>query len=287
MKFLIYGGKGWIGSYFCNYIEEKDIEIIHATSRADDENQVEKEILKYNPDRIISFIGRTRGGNYSTIDYLEQKGKIYENIRDNLFGPLVLNILGSRYKIHVTYLGTGCIFSGYPDNGYLENDKPDFFGSAYSTCKGFTDRIMHLMGDNILNIRIRMPISSDLHPNNLLTKLMKYKNICDSKNSCSCIPDIIPIMYDMIMKKEIGTINMVNPGTIYHTEILEMAKEILGFDLSWNIITEQEQSKIIQAERSKNQLNTDKLQKMYPNIPYIKDSIKNILITIRDKKLIL
>lgn len=285
MKFLIFGGKGWIGTYFCNYVKDTNpqIEIIHALSRADNEIDAEKEIVLHKPNNIISFVGRTRGGNYSTIDYLEQKGKLCENIRDNLYAPLILSLLGSKYKIHVTYLGTGCIFSGYPEKGYLESDKPDFFGSAYSTCKGFTDRIMHLMDNTVLNIRIRMPISNDLHPHNLLTKLMKYKNICDTRNSCSCLPDVIPIIYDMIIKNETGTINMTNPGSLYHSEILDMAKEILDPSLEWNIISEEEQAKIIQAERSKNYLNTDKLQKMYPSIPHIKDSIRRVLYEIKNK----
>lgn len=285
MKFLIFGGKGWIGSYFCDYVKDTNpkIEIIQASSRADNEVAVENEVVLYEPDNILSFVGRTRGENYSNIDYLEQKGKLYENIRDNLYAPFVLSLIGNKYKIHVAYIGTGCIFSGYPEKGYLEDDKPNFFGSSYSTCKGFTDRMMHLMDNIVLNIRIRMPISNDLHPHNLLTKLMNYKNICDTRNSCSCIPDIIPIIYDMILKKVTGTINMTNPGSIYHSEILNMAKEILNPNLNWNLISEEEQSKLIQSERSKNYLNTDKLQSMYPEIPHIKDSIRKILYEIKNK----
>ena len=41
----------------------------------------------------MSFIERTHGTNedgtkYTTIDYLEQKGKIKENVKDNLFAPV-------------------------------------------------------------------------------------------------------------------------------------------------------------------------------------------------------
>ena len=36
--------------------------------------------------------------------------------------------------------------------GFLESDKPNFFGSSYSTVKGFTDQLMHLFNDNVLNL---------------------------------------------------------------------------------------------------------------------------------------
>ena len=49
----------------------------------------------YDPTHIISFTGRTHGSingkEYPTIDYLEQSGKLKENIRDNLMGPVLLS----------------------------------------------------------------------------------------------------------------------------------------------------------------------------------------------------
>lgn len=57
------------------------------------------------------MIGRTSGPGCNSIDYLEDKLK--ENINDNLYSPLILSLLCDYYKIHLTYLGTGCIFDGY------------------------------------------------------------------------------------------------------------------------------------------------------------------------------
>ena len=93
------------------------------------------------------FIGRTHGcigdKKYATIDYLEQKGKLLENVRDNLYSPMALSLICKERNIHYTYLGTGCIFKfdenhpfGKKVNGFLEKSLPNFFGSAYSTVKG-------------------------------------------------------------------------------------------------------------------------------------------------------
>jgi len=126
LKWLIYGGNGWIGSQVCQILKDQGEIVICSEVRADNANKVEKEIILISPDRVLSFIGRTSGPGYNTIDYLEQNGKLIENITDNLYAPMVLALVCQRHHIHLTYLGTGCIFSGYPEHGYTENDEPDF-----------------------------------------------------------------------------------------------------------------------------------------------------------------
>ena len=280
MKWLIFGASGWIGNQVCLILNKMGESIIHAKSRADNEKDVENEIIQTQPDRILSFIGRTFGPEYSTIDYLEQKGKLVENMKDNLYGPFVLTMLSKKYYIHFTYLGTGCIFDGYEGdsgNGYSEEAKPDFFGSSYSTVKGFSDKIMHMFDDTTLNCRIRMPACDDLSPRNFIIKIMTYKRICSTNNSMTVLPELLPIMLDMAKNKVTGTINLTNPGLINHNEILEMVKEIINPNLTWENFTIEEQDKVLLAGRSNNLLNTDKLQSMYPNILNVKDSMRKLI----------
>ena len=100
MKVLFYGSRGWIGKQFVEYLNKNNVEYVEADERADDEKAVEKEIINTNPTHIISFIGRTYGGNFNTIDYLEQPGKLVDNVRDNLYAPMVLSIMAKKYNIH-------------------------------------------------------------------------------------------------------------------------------------------------------------------------------------------
>ena len=73
MNILIYGGKGWIGSQFCQVLDAMKIKYIIGESRVNNKKAVEEEIIKTKPTNIISFIGRTSGGKYTTIDYLEDQ----------------------------------------------------------------------------------------------------------------------------------------------------------------------------------------------------------------------
>jgi len=155
MNILVYGSNGWIGNQFINLLQERKIPFIKGKSRADNYIDLVEEIKNANPSHVISFIGRTHGKIddkiYTTIDYLEQEGKLFENVRDNLYSPLLLAKICSEMKIHYAYLGTGCIFKfdeehpfGKEENGFTEKSNPNFFGSSYSIVKGFTDKFMHL-----------------------------------------------------------------------------------------------------------------------------------------------
>jgi 3,5-epimerase/4-reductase len=235
--------------------------------------------MAHSPTHIISFIGRTYGGDFNTIDYLEQPGKLTDNVRDNLYAPMVLANLSYKFNIHYTYLGTGCIFSQEDPTkkSYMETDNPDFFGSSYSTVKGFTDRLMRLY-PNTLNLRIRMPIVDFEHPRNFITKITQYEKICSMPNSMTVLPDFYPIILDMMKNKETGTMNLVNPGLITHNEILEMYKEIVNPDFTWSNFSIEEQNQILKSKRSNNHLNTSKLEKLYPSILPIHYSVRNCLL---------
>jgi 3,5-epimerase/4-reductase len=281
MKWLIFGDKGWIGGMVKEYLTGQGEQVIETNVRADDELKVERVIVDTMPDRILCFIGRTHGPGYSTIDYLEQKGKLVENVRDNLFSPVVLALVAGRHNVHLTYLGTGCIFTYKEEKGvFTESDRPNFFGSGYSTVKGFTDRLFHILKDSgykVLNLRIRMPIVGYHNPRNFITKITNYEKICSIPNSMTVLEDMIPIMIDMARKERDGTINMTNPGVIEHNEILEMYKKYVDPSFEWKNFTLEEQSKILLSERSNNHLDTSLLQTMYPEIKDIKSSVEELM----------
>jgi len=287
MKILVYGSNGWIGSQFINILIHNKIEYLCGNARCDDEKELEKEIKQINPTNVISFIGRTHGiiGNtkYTTIDYLEQPGKLTENIKDNLYSPLLLSHICNLKDIHYTYLGTGCIFDDEdpPSRLFKETNNPNFFGSSYSIVKGFTDRLMKL-NSKTLNLRIRMPINSQNHHRNFITKIINYDKICSIPNSMTVLPDFYPIILDMIKKNQTGTINLVNPDLISHNEILEMYRDIVDPSFKWTNFTIEDQDKVLKSKRSNNHLDTTKIQQLYPSLQPIKDSIRKCLLQMKN-----
>tara|TARA_B110000971_G_scaffold218116_1_gene256277 strand:+ start:666 stop:2504 length:1839 start_codon:yes stop_codon:yes gene_type:complete len=287
MKVLIYGHKGWIGSQFTSLLKSENIWYEEGKSRADSKHDLEEEIRSVNPTHVISLIGRTHGKidtkEYSTIDYLEEEGKLVENVRDNLYSPILLAALCTTLNIHYTYLGTGCIFKfdeTHPFeeevNGFKESSLPNFFGSSYSVVKGFTDQLMSLY--KVLNLRIRMPITGGENKRNFITKIVNYEKICSIANSMTVLPELLPYVIDMMRKGVTGTVNLTNPGLISHNEILKMYKDIVDNSFTWKNFSESEQRSILASDRSNNYLDTTKLESLYPNVKHISDSIRECLI---------
>lgn len=287
--FLLYGGNGWIGTQIQKLLKQQNISYHVSNVRADNEQDVEVEIKLIKPTHIISTIGRTHGVYdnilITNIDYLEKPDKLKENLRDNLYGPIVLARLAEKYNIHHTYLGTGCIYNydnehpiGDETTGYKEYDKPNFTGSSYSSVKGITDQLIEQY-KTTLNVRIRMPIVDAKNHRDFIAKILKYENICDMPNSMSVLPTLLPLTLDMALKKVTGKINMTNPGLISHNQILTMYKKYVNPDLTWKNFTMEEQDKVLLSKRSNNCLDTTKLENMYPDVPNINDAVLEILKT--------
>jgi 3,5-epimerase/4-reductase len=283
MKVLVFGAKGWIGQQFINNTIH---EVIEATTRPENFQDTFDEIQQVNPDCVISFLGRTYGKDHNgtlipSIDYLELPGKLYENMRDNFYAPYNLATICDKQGIHFIYLGTGCIYT-YTDEKkiFTEEDKPNFFGSGYSTVKGYTDQVLRNFS-NTLQLRIRMPISKLVSGRNLIDKLQGYNNICSIPNSMTVLDDMWYIIDKMIDTKEKGVYNLTNPGTAEHHWILQEYKILFNSNHTWNLISYEEQMKYIKSERSNNEMDTSKLehfcQKHNIELLSIQDSIKRAL----------
>ena len=66
----------------------------------------------------------------------------------------------------------------------------------YSIVKGFTDQIIKLF-PNVLNLRIRMPITGIPNPRNFITKIATYEKICSIPNSMTVLPELLPMVLEL------------------------------------------------------------------------------------------
>jgi dTDP-glucose 4,6-dehydratase len=258
--------------------------------------------VEYSPTHAISFIGRTHGtvGDkvFSTIDYLEQEGKLSENLRDNLTAPLLLAYICKYAGVHFTYLGTGCIFAyrdgedvermlRYDADGpetmnecykFKESDAPNFFGSSYSIVKGVTDRIMqerNCICESVLNLRIRMPIINRDNSRNFITKITNYPKICSLPNSMTVLDEFLPYALVLMQHRHTGTLNFVNPGVISHNEILQLYRSHVNPDFTWTNFTVEEQNEILASKRSNNYLDNEKLLSIFPKARPIYNAVQD------------
>jgi hypothetical protein len=149
---------------------------------------VAAELDAVAPGLVLAALGRTHGVHngcaYGTIDFLEQPGRLADNVRDNLEAPLVLAAVSGDRGLPCAQIATGCIYeaadiASIADEsapGFGEEDPTNFAGSSYSIVEASTDRLLRLF-PGVLFFRIRMPITHDLHPRSFLTACLKNTEV--------------------------------------------------------------------------------------------------------------
>lgn len=268
MKYLVYGSTGWIGKQFIERID--DHVIIPGKSRFENFDDIRREIELNKPDRVIILGGLTCKPPAKNIDWCEDHKQ--EVIRVNVLGMLNIADICEQMNIHCTILGTGCIYSG--EGIYTEESMWDFQGSFYSKTKAYTQELLKCY-NNVLLLRIRMPINNSDNPKNFITKLKSFDKIISIPNSMTVLPELIPVMIKLIEEGETGTWNIVNPNVISHKEILEMC----GVEKEYVDISKQ--SELTRVARSNNHLSADKMMNFANKhgliVNEIHTAIKNII----------
>ncbi|RFU33752.1 hypothetical protein B7463_g2629, partial [Scytalidium lignicola] len=258
--FLIWGGEGWVAGHLRDLLKSQGKEVYTTTVRMQDREAVLQELKKVKPTHVFNCAGCTGRPN---VDWCEDHKE--ETIRSNVIGTLNLADCCFLEGIHITVFATGCIYTydekhpmGGP--GYTETDLANFDGSFYSETKAHVEAVMKTY-KNALILRLRMPVSDDLHSRNFVTKISKYERVVDIPNSNSILHDLLPGSIVMAEHYDTGVYNFTNPGAISHNEVLSLFKQYVRPDFTWKNFTLEEQSKVIKAGRSNCKLDTTKLDK--------------------------
>lgn len=278
---LVFGGaKGWIGQKLVTLLKEQGHNPICAQSRLENRESIVQEIERVKPDFIINAAGIIGNPN---VDWCETHKQ--DTIRVNVVGTLNLADIAHQKGLHVTNISTGCIYEYdathpmHSGKGFTEEEAPNFDGSFYSRTKILMERLL-LEYPNVLNLRVKMPISIDLE-HGFVGKIIKYKKLINVPNSLCILDDLLPVAIEMTLKGFKGNYNFVNPGTLSHNEVMDLYKEIIDPTISYENFSLEEQNRILKARRANAELNPAKLLKDFPHIPHVKDSLRKILLTIK------
>lgn len=274
-RFLIWGGEGWIAGHLKSLLKEHGRDVHTTTTRMEDRQAVLNELDRIKPTRVLNAAGCTGRPN---VDWCEDNKE--STVRSNVVGAINLTDCCYLKGIHCTVFATGCIYEYNDDHpiggcGYTEDDPPNFTGSFYSETKGHVEPVSRVVAfddscsnkhpqvmkyyDNCLILRLRMPVSDDLHPRNFVTKIIGYERVVDIPNSNTLLHDLLPAAILMANHKVTGVYNFTNPGAISHNEVLTLFQEIVRPTFTFKNFTVEEQAKILKAGRSNCELDTTKL----------------------------
>lgn len=284
-SFLVFGGeRGWIGQKIVTILKEQAHLVYCATAKLEDREAIEREIETIKPDYIINSAGII---GKPTVDWCESHKQ--ETLRANVLGILNLVDIAYQHNIHITNIATGCIYQ-YDENhplgsgkGFTEEEKPNFTGSFYSRTKVLAEDLI-VNYPNLLHLRVRMPIASDLNPKGFIGKIINYKKLINIPNSMSILDDLLPLIPIMIERRLTGIYNLVNPGTISHNQVIELYKQYVNPNHHYENFTIEEQNKILAVPRSNCELSAEKLLNEFPQVPHIKESIATVFKEIANQR---
>ncbi len=282
-RILVFGGKtGWIGQKIVKLLNSCGHESICAVSRLENRQDLIAEVVRVKPDCIINAAGIIGKPN---VDWCEEHKQ--ETVCTNVLGVLNLVDIGFIYGLHVTNISTGCIYE-YDEHhpmwsciGFTEEDEPNFAGSFYSRSKIIMEKLI-LVYPNVLNLRIKMPVSAELDKG-FVGKIIQYKKLVNIPNSLSMLEDLLPIAIDMTLKGIKGNFNFVNPGVVSHNQVMELYKKYIDPSKTWENFTIEEHDELLKSRRANAELSCHKLLQLYPNIPHVSISLQNLFQEIKEK----
>jgi nucleoside-diphosphate-sugar epimerase len=243
MKKIVLIGHGYVGRYIAAELDAQSIHYIWTNHN---------KYIPFDADFIINAAGFTGVPN---VDACELRKA--DTVQGNINFPLHLE---RTFGCQILHLTSGCVYTGYKDNGWTESDTPNFNwnnGSFYSATKAEFQKLWTEYGYDKKSylLRLRMPFGPDNLDKNLLMKLWNYDRLVNFENSITYLPDLARAVVRFIEDRPLpGIYNAVNPGGVTTRQITEIA----GINKPF-YTTEEWASKAI-APRSNCVLNTDKMQ---------------------------
>ena len=255
-------GHGYVGKHIKKELENQNIHYVWITH-----NQSVPE----GTTAIINAAGYTGSPNVDACEKYKQ-----ETINGNVVFPLKLET--ANPFIPIVHITSGCVYTGYKDGGWTEDDAPNFDfnnGSFYSGSKALFQELMAPYLDKSYLLRIRMPFGDNHEPKNIFTKLTNYQKLIDYENSFSYVVDVAKVAVYFALNKPVGGIyNVCNPGSVTTKQVADK----LELDKEW--FTRDEFKTATVAPRSNCVMNVDKLFSVFP-IQHINDALDTAISRLR------
>jgi dTDP-4-dehydrorhamnose reductase len=270
-------GDGYLGTRLQHHFGDRSIITIADFTQME---VIAEAIDAENPQIIINAAGYTLTND---AEKSENRKLAYDV---NVKGPANLAYLAKQRGIRLVHLSTGMIFDGMgaEDKGFCEDDQPNPT-SYYTWTKAWADALLtpFMDRDNILIVRLHLPLSAQPNPRNLLDKLRKFDSVADIQGSVTIVEDLLMSIEKLIEQKATGIYHVANPGTISLFEIAEKLQThgLIPAEKELKKMNKEEFDAMIKksggAYQPNSYLNTDKLAQKGIQLTEIHQAVENCI----------
>lgn len=300
---VLLGSTGYVGKLFHAHLEEKRLSVLPVSGR-DFRLSRKKEIIAELKEASASFIVNCAGyTGKPNVDACElDKANCLDG---NAVLPGAISEICKDLGIGWGHVSSGCIFGGERPRGggWKEDDAPNFSFrkppcSFYSGTKALGEETIGYKeadrGDGEWPAweseekatgyvwRLRIPFDENDSPRNYLSKVQRYENLLQARNSLSQLSDFVSACWECAEKKvPYGIYNVTNPGSITTSEVVELIIKHGVNNKNYKFFDNEEDfmAKAAKTPRSNCVLDTSKLEsvgiKMRPVIEALEYSLKN------------
>lgn len=107
----------------------------------------------------------------------------------------------------------------------------------------------------------------------------------DIPNSLTVLPELLPLSLDLASRNAVGSLNLTNPGTLSHNQVLALYRDHVDPHFTWVNFTEEEQAQVLKAPRSNNHLDTARLTALFPHVRHVRESLLHYVFRPKGDKL--
>lgn len=233
--YIVMGSKGYLGSEMCKYLEQQNISYIELNCKLHKYEELYFYLEKYKPKYVICAAGIS---GKPTIKWCEDNKE--ETFKTNVTDTLELCKICKKLNIHLTLFGTGLVYS-YDDNNpnkiFSELEEVNNYNNFYTKCRILLEKQIEILYDNVLNLRIIYPISLIDNPKCFLKKMLKRtENIHKVKVNITFLPQLFPLIPELLENNKTGNFNFVSSGSIYLHEIIDIYNKNTKSNIKYNLV---------------------------------------------------
>jgi dTDP-4-dehydrorhamnose reductase len=281
---ILLGSTGYVGQLFGKHLDSKGVAWTGISGRSFDlgaKGAILNTLRDAKATGVVNCAGYTGKPNVDACEL--DKGNCLDG---NAVLPAAIREICADLDIPWGHVSSGCIFAGERPGGggWREDDAPNFSFrkppcSFYSGTKALGEETLgwrevevdgadwtqwqHESEPQGYVWRLRIPFDENDSPRNYLSKVQRYENLLQARNSLSQLADFIAACWACFEKQvPYGIYNVTNPGSVTTSDVVELILKhgVNKKDYKFFDSEEEFMAKAAKTPRSNCVLDTSKLQ---------------------------